>query len=272
MATTGSQAQNQTNAPSYPVLIVEDDVDLLATAVTALRDYGYDVIGAASLADALAEVEQRTFRLVLADLFATTARDPLRSLAELLERAQPTPVGVMTSWKVTPAEVAAHGFAFLLAKPFELDDLFARVAAAVQPAIAPEREREAALARAYFDALTRRDWQALAALCTADVDFGPLGAATLLPTLHGRAALTEYLEAALSLYPGARFNQIVVYATPLGLSARFTESWSASDGSERRQSGAVVFGFAGDQIARIAVRINEERLRTITRSRPLRPR
>ncbi len=271
MTTAG--AQDQAQALVYPVLIVEDDADLLDTTVAALQDYGYDVTGVASLAAALAEVEQHTFRLVLCDLFASSARDPLSSVDELRERAQPTPVGVMTSWKVTPAEAEAHGFAFLLSKPFELDDLFARVAEAVKPEIAPEQEREATLARSYFDALTRRDWTAAAALCTDDVEFGPLGAATLPPALHGRAALTSYLATALGSFPGARFDEIAVYATPRGLSARYTERWPTTDGStERRQSGTVVFAFASGRIARIAVRVNEERLRSITRSRPLKPR
>lgn len=267
MAKTGADAQ------VYPLLIVEDDVDLLETVATALRDYGYEVAGAASLADALAQVEQHTFRLVLCDLFATSARDPLRSVEDLRERAQPTPVGVMTSWRITAEAAAARGFTFLLPKPFELDDLFARVAEAVQPAVSVEHEREEALARGYFDALTTRNWPALAALCTDDVEFGPLGAGTLLPALHGRAALAEYLAAALSSFPGARFDELAAYTTPRGLSVRYTATWPATDGSsQRRQSGAVVFGFEGGRIARIAVRINEERLRSITRSRPLTPR
>ena len=266
MAITGAGAQ------VYPVLIVEDDADLLETVATALRDYGYAVTGAASLADALAEVEQHTFRLVLCDLFATSPRDPLRSVQELRERTQPTPVGVMTSWKITSEAADARGFAFLLPKPFELDDLFARVAEAVRPAIAAEHEHEAALVRGYFDALTNRDWPALAALCTDDVEVGPLGAATLLPALRGRTALAEYLAAALSNFPGARFDELAAYTTPRGLSVRFTESWPATNGSERRQSGAALFAFEGGKIARIAVRVNEERLRSITRSRPLKPR
>lgn len=261
------------NAQAYSVLIVEDDADLLETVVAALRDYGYDAVGAASLADALAEVEQRTFRLVLCDLFATSARDPLRSVEVLRERAQPIPVGVMTSWKISPETATARDFAFLLPKPFELDDLFARVAEAVRPAISAEHEREVALARDYFDALTRRDWPAVAALCIEDVEFGPLGAATLPPTLRGRVALAEYIAAALGSFPGARFDELTVYATPRGLSARYTVSWPATDGSSlRRQTGAALFAFDSGRIARIAVRVNEDRLRSITRSRPLRPR
>ncbi|HEX6799768.1 MAG TPA: response regulator [Ktedonobacterales bacterium] len=267
MAKTGAGAQ------VYPVLIVEDDADLLETVATALRDYGYAVTVAASLADGLVEVERHTYRLVLCDLFATSPRDPLRSVQELRERAQPTPVGVMTSWKVTAEAAADRGFAFLLPKPFELDDFFARVAQAVQPALSPEHEREAALARGYFDALAKRDWEALAALCTDDVEFGPLGAATLVHSLHGRTALVEYLAEALSSFPGACFDELAAYITPRGLSVRYTAAWPATDGTaQRRQTGAVVFGFEGGAIARIAVRINEEHLRSITRSRPLKPR
>lgn len=266
MTTTGANGQ------ACPVLIVEDDADLLETVATALRDYGYDVTTAASLASALAELEQHTFRLVLCDVFATSARDPLRSVEELRERAQPTPVGVMTSWKITAEAAAARGFAFLLPQPFELDDLFVRVAEAVQPATSAEHEREVALARGYFDALTHCDWPALTALCAEDVEFGPLGAATIPQEVRGREALARYIAAELDNFPGACFDEIATYTTPRGLSARYTASWPATDGSERRQSGAVLFTFQGGRIARIAVRVNEERLRSITRSRPLKPR
>lgn len=56
-----------------------------------------------------------------------------------------------------------------------------------------------------------------------------------------------------------------MYATPHGLAARYQGRWHGPDGHEARQSGAVLFEFAGQQIARIGVRLNVERLETLAR-------
>jgi CheY-like chemotaxis protein/ketosteroid isomerase-like protein len=254
---------------SFRVLLVEDDVDLRATTELALAEQGYDVTSAASLDEALGHVDRATFWLILTDLFATSGADPLQSVEDLRARAQPTPIGVVTSWRLTAEEVAARGFAFLLPKPYELDELFARVASAATSQLPPERVWQEQAARSYFAALNRRDWQALASLCEPDVEYGPFEMPSFLPSLRQREAFTQHAAQALIRFEGMQFEDVAIYESPQGVAVRYTARWPGTDGSERQQSGVVFLGFKGQRVARISVRLNEDRLRALTRSRPL---
>ncbi|MFI5275095.1 MAG: nuclear transport factor 2 family protein [Ktedonobacterales bacterium] len=258
-----------TGTPRARMLLVEDDTDLRLTAEMALVEQGYAVQGAATLVGALALVDQHTFRLVLTDLFATSASNPLQSVEELRDRVHPTPVGVMTSWQITPEAARAHGFAFLLPKPFELEDLFACVSGAQQQRLTRAQERLAAMARRYFDTLAQHDWRAAADLCAAEVEFGALDAVAPARALRGREALAAHTREILRQLPDVRFDEVLVYAAPRGVATRYAASWSGTDGTERRQSGTVVFTFNKGFISQIRVRVNVERLRALIRSRPL---
>lgn len=253
----------------FRVLLVEDDGDLRATTELALAEQGYDVTSAASLDEALGLLDRATFWLILTDLFATSGVDPLQSVEELRVRAQPTPVGVVTSWRLTDEGVTARGFAFLLPKPYELDDLFSRVASAATGQLPPERAWQEQAARSYFAALNGRDWQALASLCEPDVEYGPHETPSLLPSLRQREAFTQHAEQALIRFEGMQFEDVTIYESPQGVAARYTARWPGTDKSERQQSGVIFFGFKEQHIARISVRLNEDRLRDLTRSRPL---
>jgi len=114
------------------VLIVEDDPDMRDTLLFVLSEEGYQVRSAASLTEALDLLDQLTFELVLTDLFDSGGEDPLRTVEELHTRAQPTPVAVMTGWNMDARAVEEAGYAFLLAKPYDLGFLITRVAQCVR--------------------------------------------------------------------------------------------------------------------------------------------
>lgn len=126
-------AQDKPEVPAQParVLIVEDDPDMRDTLLFVLTEEGYEVRSAASLAEALELIEQLTFQLVLTDLFDSGGEDPLRTVEELRARAQPTPIAVMTGWNMDARAVEEAGYAFLLAKPYDLGFLITRVAQCV---------------------------------------------------------------------------------------------------------------------------------------------
>jgi CheY-like chemotaxis protein len=136
----GDMAEERPEVPARParVLIVEDDPDMRDTLLFVLSEEGYEVRTAASLAEALDLLDQRAFELVLTDLFDSGGENPLRTVEELRLRAQPTPVAVMTGWNMDARAVEEAGYAFLLAKPYDLEFLMARVAQCVHP---PRPER-----------------------------------------------------------------------------------------------------------------------------------
>lgn len=114
--------------PSPQVLLVEDDTDLGEVIQTFLSEEGYTVHLAPTLADALALADTHAFSLALTDLLDHSHAHPLVAALPLLERLQPTPVGILTGWPLADELAQAQGFAFLLRKPFDMDDLLAIVA------------------------------------------------------------------------------------------------------------------------------------------------
>jgi DNA-binding response OmpR family regulator/ketosteroid isomerase-like protein len=124
---------------SFPprLLVVEHDVgiqDLLHASLTA---EGYAVSLAASPAEALPLLAEQPFQLVLTDLFSANCTDRLGAVEPLRASAYPTPVGVITGWNVAEEEVTRRGFAFLAGKPFDLEELFALIAACLNSSLNP---------------------------------------------------------------------------------------------------------------------------------------
>lgn len=245
------------------LLLVEDDADLRAALLTLVTEEGYTAREADSLERALALVDAQVFDLILTDCLSANGRDPLAGVAALRERAAPTPVGVMTGWHLSPEEVRAAGFAFLVEKPFDLDHLMLEIAAGVHVALRPEQELAAGSVMRYFAALSARDWEGLADLCTEDVTYTLPGTGPLAVTVAGKAAFRTYTEQTFASFPGATFDHVVILGTPNGLAARYQSHWRDSDGSEQQQAGGTVFEFVGSRIGRIGVRLYDAQLRQL---------
>ncbi len=245
------------------VLVIDDDPDLRDALRLLLEDAGYEIAVAASRADAFAQIDTATFQCILTDAFARAPGDALDSIRPLVERARPTPVGLLTGWRLPQEEIGRAGVAFVATNPFDLDQLLASVAAAIAVPLTPEQQRQAVVVRTYFAALTARDWDALADLCTDDVTYVLPGDTPFSGTVAGQAAFRAYTEETYRHFPAARFWDIAVYAAPAGLAARFQGAWRAPDGSEPRMTGAVQFQFMGERIRQIGVRLKDERLRAL---------
>ena len=125
------------------LLIVEDDAELRETLHLVLGEEGYQVTGAASLAQALALLQQETFDCVLTDVFHTPGHPPLQSVLPLLTRAAPTPVGIMTAWNVSEQAAQQEGFACFIQQPFDLEAFMATIAAVVNKPLTPEQVEQA---------------------------------------------------------------------------------------------------------------------------------
>jgi CheY-like chemotaxis protein len=125
-------------AASPHLLVVEPDAALRELLGEALSEEGVVTCCAATLEEALALVDQRAFDCIITDdTRGGTAQDPLCVARALRQRAQPTPVGVLTAWQVTPGAGDRRDLAFVLPKPFDLDQLLAQVAVALGAPQAP---------------------------------------------------------------------------------------------------------------------------------------
>ena len=106
------------------VLLVDDEAHILSALRRALRREGYEILAAASAAEALALLEERPVDLVLSD-----QKMPGTSGLELLRRVAARHPGVarllITGWpeEVPAAEREALGIRALLPKPWDVGEL-----------------------------------------------------------------------------------------------------------------------------------------------------
>jgi CheY-like chemotaxis protein len=120
---------------SGPILVIDDDVEILGTVVDILEFEGYEVARAFNGAEGLALVEQLQPVLVLLDM-----RMPVLSgwdFARILkERGVHVPILVMTAAQDAAHWAAEIGAAGYVAKPFHVADLLTAVERFVAPGTA----------------------------------------------------------------------------------------------------------------------------------------
>ncbi|MGZ3714553.1 MAG: nuclear transport factor 2 family protein [Ktedonobacterales bacterium] len=246
---------------STRILLVVADMLLRETLADILREEGYVVGHATSLAQATWLLGEETFGLVLTELLDVRPSDPLRASSELVQEASPTPVGIVTGWNVTDEATRNAGFAFCLLMPFELETLLAHVAGAMRTEMTPEQEQQAEVARSYLTALSEGRLDDALALCIETIRYHlPNNAPPASGQIHDKASLRAYAVDALSRFPGARFEDVNIYALPGRLAARYTLSWYPTPERARAVSGALVFRFEGERIAEVGVKYDAARV------------
>lgn len=113
--------------PRAHVLVVEDDLAVQEMVVEILSDEGYEV-ETAELPDAAIEMLRHdSFDIVLTDLFGYEPMLGIAAIAQVVETARPTPVAALTGHHLSRELAIAAGLAFVMYKPFEVDDLLAQI-------------------------------------------------------------------------------------------------------------------------------------------------
>lgn len=113
------------------ILLIEDDHDIGALIAELLHGEGYQTTIATSVTAGLEFLRQRHFDLVLSDAFAegTLATDRWQTLDRIRQSAGTTPLIICTAHRADAfVGYRERGFAALLEKPFDLDDLLALMA------------------------------------------------------------------------------------------------------------------------------------------------
>ncbi len=231
-----------------PILLVENDANLAGALVALLGTHGLLVHVARHPFDAIPLLRNDDFSLVVTDYRFGPNEDPEQTAVALLERAGSMPIGCITG-----SELPRHlrrRYAFVLGKPFTIEQLLINVApwAAVQK----KDEKSADIVAAYFSYLSSRDWDAVVELCAPSVEYNPPPGAPWRDTIRGRAAFRRHTEEVFSSFPDARFELLQILWLPRGVVARFRSTWRASS-LEKKQEGAILFGFEANTIAKIGV-------------------
>ncbi|HEY7123838.1 MAG TPA: response regulator [Ktedonobacterales bacterium] len=254
------------------LLLVEDDEELLAVLQDVLSEEGYAVTAVSSLDAALAEVNAQVFDLILSDVIGWKAEDPLQGVEHLRMQVQPTPVGLVTGWKLSEEAVKAKGFACLVSKPFELDDLLTLVAESVARPLTPEQERQAEVVRRYCEAIDARDWQTCVALCSDDVRYYPSPNSLFdrQKAIIGRDGVRDQLNYNQMVAPDFRYESYRFYGRPDGIAVRYhatiatPDSAPALGGGRQPLVGSIVFHVEGEQITQIGYRLGAAQLHAWT--------
>ena len=123
------------------ILAVEDEPDLLASLLRSLRDEGYATDGAADGPDGLFKAENFEYDAIVLDLMLP-GMDGWEVLRRL-RRTKKTPVLILTARdavrdRVTGLDTGADDY---LVKPFDLDELLARLRALIRRAASQVESR-----------------------------------------------------------------------------------------------------------------------------------
>ena len=117
------------------VLIVENTPAVAHVAAALLESEGYGVLLAQALPPAIDMLRCVAVSLVIVDSFASNASSAAERLQPLLAVAGAAPVLLFTAHRdLSLDEARAAGFAGLLPKPFDIDELIERVRAAIDEA------------------------------------------------------------------------------------------------------------------------------------------
>ena len=114
---------------SARILVVEDEAAVRDMLVDVLAGQGHDVVAHENGASALAHLDRRAFDLALVDLSMPGMSG--WDVAKALREVQPlVPIALVTGWgdQIDFGEARTRGIDYLMAKPFNVDDLTRLVA------------------------------------------------------------------------------------------------------------------------------------------------
>jgi ketosteroid isomerase-like protein len=228
-----------------------------------LRAEGYGVTLAEGLEGAGRALALGQIDLVLGFQPIQPVVDDRDGTRALVDAARPVPVGIVRDWSRPGDDRGEPGALFTLERPLDPDQLMAALAVSLGRRIdATEDERAAAIVR-YFGALDDKDWDALAALCTEDVEYVPPGGARFADRVTGRSAFRAFSHRVFRDFPDARFQSVEIFSGPRGLVARYLGRWTSPGSGAVALPGAVSFRFRGGSICRIGVRLDAVKLEAL---------
>ena len=157
------------------ILVVEDSAELVSLLERVLGEQGYDVSAAMDGESGLARALDQAPDLVILDL-GLPGRDGLQVAAELRRRGVNAPVLMLTARgavadRVSGLEAGADDY---LAKPFDAEELLARVRALLRRAALRERAARLQVADVVLDPLSREVWRGDRALTLTPREFALL--------------------------------------------------------------------------------------------------
>jgi PAS domain S-box-containing protein len=116
------------------VLVVDDEPEILSVLREALERSGHEVVTAASGTEGIEKSRSGTFDVVLSDLGMGDVSGWDVAKAVRRNGTRKPVLGLVTGWGATISEdlVKSHGVQFVIAKPFDVEDLVSKVNQAIE--------------------------------------------------------------------------------------------------------------------------------------------
>jgi len=116
------------------VLVVDDELELLHVLEEALSAAGHIVTAASSGVEGIARFREGAFDVVLTDLGMADVSGWEVAQAVRAEGSPAVVLGLVTGWGATISQemVVGHGVDFVVSKPFDVEELLARVSRAIE--------------------------------------------------------------------------------------------------------------------------------------------
>ena len=248
------------------ILVAEQEGSVRELMSTLLHLEGYETDEATTLHEAVERLEENSYDLVVADLLTASHQPPsLLNVQQLQQRCHPIPVGIVTGWQIDHEAAKRAGFAFLLGKPFDLDELLQCIADHLNPPFTAEQAQQADLIRRTLEALSAGDWETLRALCAPTLSYYQLTRTDIMTerAFIGLEAYLTYAQRVRSRLPGFRIDQVVILQQLKGLVARYRTSWQEPDGSRLSLANSAIYRFRGEHISQLGVAQPRARLKAL---------
>ena len=256
MALIEQHTMNDKSVFSPPrVLVVEAEPALRQALMQLLIEEGYAAAGVATLDDAWAIVDFRSFALILADLIVGKSPHSFTP-AHILRRHTPaTPLGIVTDEEISPWDERWSAFAFSLSKPLETTRLLTEIAACLHKPFNRAQARQAEVLRRFVEAVAARGGRRLLSLCTENVRYVPPETFPRFTAGHleGKRALEAYTSSVWQNAPHLRLEVTDIYTRPRGLALRYLRFAPTADNGWAWQEQTEVFQFVGDCISQIGL-------------------
>ena len=105
------------------ILLLEEDKSLRDLIQLFSQDEGYEIVAVQNITQALREARRTTFDLIVRDSLAMTPEQFFQAPDPLLALPSRPPILVLTGHALDPQRLRALGYAGVIQKPFDIEDL-----------------------------------------------------------------------------------------------------------------------------------------------------